>query len=68
MYVAGGRDATNTVINLCYDYKIAANSWSPCQNLPAANNVPGSGVSAGKFFEFGGGNPFLRRAACGLRS
>jgi len=59
MYVAGGRDATNTVINLCYDYNIAANSWSACSNLPSANNVPGSGVANGKVYLFGGGNPFL---------
>ncbi len=25
LYVAGGRDGTNTVINLCHDYNIAAN-------------------------------------------
>ena len=47
MYVAGGRDGTNTVINLCYDYNIAADSWTTCSNLPFANNVPGSGASSG---------------------
>ena len=61
LYVAGGRDASNTVINDCQDYNIAADSWSTCASLPAPNNVPGSGVSAGKFYEFGGGNPFLRQ-------
>src|SRR5580765_4417746 len=59
MYVAGGRDATNTVIADCQDYNIAANTWAACTSLPSPNNVPGSGVSAGQFFEFGGGNPFL---------
>ena len=34
MIVAGGRDATNTVINLCWDYTIAADTWAACQNLP----------------------------------
>ena len=46
MIVAGGRDAANTVINLCYDYNIAADTWATCQNLPTPNNVPGSGVSS----------------------
>ena len=68
LYVAGGRDASNTVINDCQDYNIAADSWSTCASLPAPNNVPGSGVSAGKFYEFGGGNPFLRQGRMATRS
>ena len=58
LYVAGGRDATNTVINTLYNYDIAADSWTTGANLPAANNVPGSGVINGQLFIMGGGNPF----------
>jgi hypothetical protein len=58
LYVAGGRDATNTVIALVYDYDIVANTWTARASLPAANNVPGSGVVNGQLWLFGGGNPF----------
>ena len=57
-YVAGGRDASNTVINLVWDYNIAANTWTARAPMPAAVNVPGAGVSNGKLWAFGGGNPF----------
>ena len=42
MYVAGGRDAANQVLDLCWDYNIAADVWSACENLPYPINVPGS--------------------------
>ena len=58
LYVAGGRDATNSVIGLVYDYNIAANTWTQRASLPAPNNVPGSGVENGLLALFGGGNPF----------
>ena len=59
LYVAGGRDAANTVINLVWDYDIAANTWTPKANMPAGNtNVPGSGVALSNLWVFGGGNPF----------
>jgi hypothetical protein len=58
LYVAGGRDATNTVIALVYDYDIVANTWTARASLPAANNVPGSGVVNGQLWLFGGGTPF----------
>jgi hypothetical protein len=63
LYTAGGRDATNTVINLVYDYDIAADTWTARANLPAADNVPGSAVIGGKLWIFGGGNPFSGSAA-----
>jgi hypothetical protein len=60
LYVAGGRDASNTVINLTWDYNIAANTWTPKANEPGSNNnVPGSGVASNNFWVFGGGNPFV---------
>jgi N-acetylneuraminic acid mutarotase len=58
LYVAGGRDASNTEIALVYDYDIAANTWTARASLPAANNVPGSGVVNGQLWLFGGGNTF----------
>jgi N-acetylneuraminic acid mutarotase len=64
-YVAGGRDATNTVIDLVYDYDIAANTWTARANLPGPNNVPGSGVVNGQLWLFGGGNPFAPTTTSG---
>ena len=46
MYVAGGRDATGEVLDLCWDFDIAANSWSACDPLPYPINVAGSGTSS----------------------
>ena len=59
LYVAGGRDAPNTVIGLVWDYNIATDTWQSRAPLPAVNNVPGSAVINGKLWQFGGGNPFL---------
>ncbi|MGC1323247.1 MAG: kelch repeat-containing protein, partial [Candidatus Udaeobacter sp.] len=58
LYVAGGRDATNTVIATTWDYDIAADTWTQRANLPSPDNVPGSAVIGGKLWIFGGGNPF----------
>lgn len=59
MYVAGGRDATNTVVNLLWDYDIAANTWTQKASMSCGQqNVPGSAVAFGKLWVFGGGNPF----------
>src|SRR5207249_2301301 len=59
LYVAGGRDGTDTVVNLVWDYDIAANTWTQKTEMPAIqNNVPGSAVALGRLWAFGGGNPF----------
>ena len=58
LYVAGGRDATNTVIATTWDYDIAADTWTARANMLSADNVPGSAVISGKVWIFGGGNPF----------
>jgi N-acetylneuraminic acid mutarotase len=59
LYVAGGRDAANLVINLNWDYDIAANTWTAKANMPGSNNnVRGSGVALDNLWVFGGGNPF----------
>ena len=60
LYVAGGRDASNAVINLTWDYNIAANTWTAKANEPGTNNnVPGSAVALSRLWVFGGGNPFI---------
>ena len=58
LYVAGGRDGSNTALNTLYDYDIAANTWTTGPNLPAGVNVPASAVQGGKLWIMGGGNPF----------
>jgi N-acetylneuraminic acid mutarotase len=59
MYVAGGRDANTNVVDLLWDYDIAADTWTQRANMPCGqDNVPGSAVALGKLFVFGGGNPF----------
>ena len=59
LYLAGGRDATNTVINLVWGYDIAADTWTQRTGMPGINNnVPGNGVALNRLWIFGGGNPF----------
>ncbi len=59
LYVAGGRDASNTVINLNWAYDPVADSWTAKANMPGSNNnVAGSGVALDHLWAFGGGNPF----------
>jgi Galactose oxidase, central domain/Kelch motif len=59
LYVAGGRDATNTVVNLVWDYDIAANTWTQKAVMPAVqDNGAGSAVALSRLWVFGGGNPF----------
>ena len=59
LYMAGGRDATNTVVNLVWDYDTAADTWTQRSNMPGVqNNVPGSAVALNRLWIFGGGNPF----------
>ena len=57
LYVAGGRDANNTVIATTWDYDIAADTWTARADLPAGVNVPGSAVIGGRLWIFGGGDP-----------
>lgn len=58
LYVAGGRDASNTVIDLVWDYNIATDTWTARSSMPSLTNVPGSAVALGRLWVFGGGNPF----------
>jgi len=59
LYVAGGRDATNTVVSLVWDYDIAANTWTEKTGMPGVNNnVPGNAIALNRLWVFGGGNPF----------
>jgi len=59
LYVAGGRDAANTVVDLVWDYDIAGNTWTQKAVMPAVpNNGTGSAVALNRLWVFGGGNPF----------
>ena len=60
LYIAGGRDASNTVINLNWEFDPVALTYTPKANMPGSQaNVRGSAVALDALFAFGGGNPFL---------
>jgi Kelch motif len=59
LYIAGGRDAANATLNLTWGYQIATNTWTGEAPMPQPTNVPGSGTTFGRFFIWGGGNPFI---------
>src|SRR4029077_7755729 len=58
LYVAGGRDAANTVINLTWEWDPVAGTYTAKTDEPGTfqNNVPGSGAASGSLWVFGGGN------------
>jgi YVTN family beta-propeller protein len=60
LYITGGRDANNTVINLTWEYDPVANTYTQKTDQPDSfqNNVSGSAVASGLLWVFGGGNPF----------
>ena len=63
LYVAGGRDATVTVINDTYEFDpqaVAGSRYVRKTDEPATyqNNVPGSAAAQGLLWVYGGGNPF----------
>jgi Galactose oxidase, central domain/Kelch motif len=60
LYIAGGRDATGTVINLTWVYDPFANTYTQLADEPGTyqNNAPGSAAASGLLWVFGGGNPF----------
>src|SRR6266446_386350 len=59
LYIAGGRDYANLVLNLNWEYDPVANLYTAKIDEPAqyGNNVPGSGVALNTLWVFGGGNP-----------
>jgi len=65
LYVAGGIDAADIIVNNTFDYDIAGNTWTQKADEPAQyqNNVPGSAVALNALWVFGGGNPFLAPGA-----
>ncbi len=63
IYIAGGRNISNTNLNTLYDYDIAADTWTQRANLPTGINVPGSAVICDKLWIFGGGDPFVGGSA-----
>ena len=66
LYVAGGRDATNTVIQVVWDYDIATNTWTARISMPGTQvDLPESGAALDKLWVFEGGAPFgpIQRAS-----
>jgi N-acetylneuraminic acid mutarotase len=63
LYVAGGRDAADILINLIWEYDPVANTYTSKANMPPVSpNAPGSAVALDALFVFGGGNPFIAAA------
>ena len=60
LYIAGGRDAANLVINLTWEFDPVAGTYTAKADEPGSfqNNVPGSAAAQGLLWVFGGGNPF----------
>ena len=59
LYLAGGRDATNTVIQVVWDYDIATNTWTARISMPGTQvDLPESGAALDKLWVFEGGAPF----------
>src|SRR5437899_225785 len=59
LYIAGGRDASNTVIDLTWEFDPVAGTYTAKANETGfQNNVPGSGAANGLLWVFGGGSPF----------
>ena len=63
IYIAGGRNISNTNLNTLYDYDIVADTWTQRANLPTSINVPGSAVICDKLWIFGGGDPSVGGSA-----
>jgi Kelch motif len=60
VYIAGGRDASNLLINLNWEFDPVALTYTQKANMPGSQpNVRGSAVALDALFAFGGGNPFV---------
>src|SRR5438093_655814 len=60
LYIAGGRDAANLVIDLTWVFDPVAGTYAAqAPETGFQNNVPGSGAASGLLWVFGGGNPFV---------
>ena len=60
LYVAGGRDGANQIINLNWEFDPAVPAYTQKADMPGSQpNVRGSAVAIDALFAFGGGNPFL---------
>jgi Kelch motif protein len=60
LYISGGRDATNTTINLTWEFDPTVPAYTQKANMPGSQlNVRGSAVAIDALFAFGGGNFFL---------
>jgi hypothetical protein len=60
LYIAGGRDAGNLVINNTWEFDPTVPAYTAKTDEPGTfeNNVPGSAAASNLLWVFGGGNPF----------
>ena len=65
LYVAGGRDSNNTILNSLWDYNIATDTWTQRANIPTPINVPGGAVLCSLFVVQSTAKP---RTICGYRT
>src|SRR5207253_5425680 len=66
LYIAGGRDAANLIIDLTWEFDPVAGTYTAkSPETGFQNNAPGSGAASGLLWVFGGGSPFVG-AATGL--
>jgi Kelch motif len=65
LYIAGGRDANNLVINDNWEFDPTIPAYASKAPEPGTfeNNIPGSGAASGVLWVFGGGNPFVGGSA-----
>ena len=60
VYITGGRDANDVLLNLTWEFDPAGPTYTPKANLPGTQpNQAGSAVALNALFVYGGGNPFL---------
>jgi len=60
VYITGGRDANDVLLNLTWEFDPAGPTYTPKANLPGTqSNQAGSAVALNALFVYGGGNPFL---------
>jgi N-acetylneuraminic acid mutarotase len=69
LYIAGGRDAANLVIDLTWEFDPVAGTYTAkAPETGFQNNVPGAGAANGLLWVYGGGNPFTAAQTAGVAS
>src|SRR6266853_1125240 len=69
LYIAGGRDAANLIIDLTWEFDPVAGTYTAkSPETGFQNNAPGSGAANGLLWVFGGGSPFTGAHMAGAAS